>query len=170
MLTLFVYEYINYWKYTVVTIRYKELGFMDMEKVFSLIDKAEKSSFNKIKIKMDDVTLCLERGAGGSAVYTEKPGLAAHVIEPDVKNLDNDEDIVLAPISGVFYVAKEPGAESFVKEGARVSKGDTICIIEAMKMMNEICAPKSGVIEQVLQKDGESINAKDALFKYAKGK
>ncbi|MDD5017578.1 MAG: hypothetical protein PHO15_05725 [Eubacteriales bacterium] len=139
---------------------------MDLEKVFSLIDKAEKSSFNKIKIKMEDVSLCLERDPSAA----DDMG-AISVLEPNVKVYkDNDEDIVYAPISGVFYVAKEPGAEPFVKEGSRVGKGDTICIIEAMKMMNEICAPKSGVIEHILKKDGQSITVKDALFKYAKGK
>jgi acetyl-CoA carboxylase biotin carboxyl carrier protein len=80
----------------------------------------------------------------------------------------DDQDIVFAPISGVFYVAKEPGATPFVSEGQHVNKGDTLCIIEAMKMMNEICAPKSGVIENVLKEDGQAIKAKDPLFRYAK--
>jgi acetyl-CoA carboxylase biotin carboxyl carrier protein len=55
-----------------------------------------------------------------------------------------------------------------VREGSKVKKGDVLCIIEAMKTMNEIPAPKDGIIERVLKKDAEAIVAKDALFKYAK--
>ncbi|MGI5848932.1 MAG: acetyl-CoA carboxylase biotin carboxyl carrier protein [Christensenellales bacterium] len=140
---------------------------MEMEKIFSLIDKAEKSSFNKINIKINDVTLYLERD--GCVRTVEQPAKPAKE-KPAVKHEYDSDDIVFAPISGVFYVAKEPGAEPFATEGSRVAKGDVLCIIEAMKMMNEICAPKSGVIERVLKKDGEAIVAKDGLFKYAKEK
>ena len=138
---------------------------MEIEKIFSLIDKAEKSSFNKIEIKTEDVTLNLER-----ALYTETAEpLEMPVKEKPAAKRDHDfDDIILAPISGVFYVAKEPGAEPFIKEGTKVNKGDVVCIIEAMKMMNEITAPKSGVIESILKKDAEAIVAEDALFKYAK--
>ena len=140
---------------------------MDIEKVFSLIDKAEKSSFNKIKIQMEDVKLCLEREASGTVVQAEpakKESFSSYQHEYD------EENIIFAPISGVFYVAKEPGTAPFVKEGAKVNKGDAICIIEAMKMMNEICAPKSGVIESILKADGETVAEKDPLFRYAEEK
>ena len=137
---------------------------MELDKIFSLIDKAEKSSFNKIKIEIEDVKLSLERGAEASAPVSVVPTGASEAVLPAY----DDRDIVFAPISGVFYIAKEPGAEPFAPEGRKVSKGDTLCIIEAMKMMNEIHAPRSGLIENVLKKDGEAITAKDALFRYAK--
>jgi len=140
---------------------------MELEKVFSLIDKAEKSSFNKIKIEMEDVKLCLERGSEMSVPAAAIP--AAKSPDTSASPVQDDKEIVFAPISGVFYVAKEPGAKPFAPEGKKVKKGDTLCIIEAMKMMNEIHAPKSGVIENVLKEDGEAIMAKDALFRYAKG-
>ncbi len=139
---------------------------MDIEKIFSLIDKAEKSSFSKIKIQIDDIKLSLERGTEGPLPVMAKPVVGEEMpLSPEF----DDKDIVFAPISGVFYVAKEPGAAPFVREGKRVNKGDTLCIIEAMKMMNEICAPKSGVIENVLKEDGQAIKAKEPLFRYAKG-
>lgn len=139
---------------------------MDLETIFSIIDRAEKSSFNKFIFETQDVKLSLEKEpaapqAAPSAPAREKAA-ASHEHDSD--------DLVFAPISGVFYVAKEPGAEPFVREGARVRKGDTLCIIEAMKTMNEITAPKDGIIESVLKKDAEAIVAKDALFKFAKGK
>ena len=138
---------------------------MEIEKIFSLIDKAEKSSFSKIKIQVDDIKLSLERGTEGTVPMTAQP---VHGDDTSVSPAYDDKDIVFAPISGVFYVAKEPGAAPFVREGKRVNKGDTLCIIEAMKMMNEICAPKSGVIENVLKEDGQAIKAKETLFRYAK--
>ncbi len=139
---------------------------MDLEKVFNLIDKAEKSSFNKIKIQIEDVKLSLERNSSEEVFNlpnTVKKEKSSEVVEEDL-------DMIYAPISGVFYVAKEPGAEPFVKEGSKVKKGDTVCIIEAMKMLNEICAPKSGVIKSVLKTDAQAIIEKDALFRYAKEK
>ncbi len=145
---------------------------MDIEKIFSLMDKAEKSSFSKIEIQVDDMKISLERHAGSPAVAAPIFGHPAQQAPVINTGCNEDEqlidDLLIAPISGVFYVAKEPGAEPFVKEGQQVRKGETVCIIEAMKMMNEICAPKSGVIERVLVADSEAITAGDALFVYAK--
>ena len=144
---------------------------MDIDKIFSLIDKAEKSSFSRINIETEDVKLNLER-PGGEPVAVQQAAMASPGKEklPVKQHEHESDDLVFAPISGVFYVAKEPDAEPFVKEGSRVKKGDVLCIIEAMKTMNEICAPKDGVIESVLKKDAEPIVVKDALFKFAKVK
>lgn len=144
---------------------------MDIEKIFKLMEKAEKSSFSKIEIQSEDVKICLERQmsvvAAPGPVTLQAVDKALKGSEGKAKGPKND-DLLLAPISGVFYVAKEPGATPFVKEGQQVRKGDPVCIIEAMKMMNEICAPKSGIIERVLIKDSQAISAGDALFEYAK--
>jgi acetyl-CoA carboxylase biotin carboxyl carrier protein len=137
---------------------------MDLETIFSIIDRAEKSSFNKFSIETGDVKISLERNYG--AVETIP---AAPVREKAAVHENDSDGLVFAPISGVFYVAKEPGAEPYVREGSKVRKGDVLCIIEAMKTMNEIKAPKDGIIESVLKKDAEAIIAKDAIFKYARG-
>jgi biotin carboxyl carrier protein len=136
---------------------------MDLETIFSIIDRAEKSSFSKLSIETQEVKISLERGTGETAVIP-----AAQTREKAAGNEHDSDALVFAPISGVFYTAKEPGAEPYVREGGRVKKGDVLCIIEAMKTMNEITAPKDGIIESVLKKDAEAIIAKDALFKYAK--
>lgn len=151
---------------------------MDIEKVYDLIERAEKSSFDKISIEMEDFKLCLERNCGTQIVreiqqsvmppsqstdaQTEQQATAAQPAE------ETGGDVITAPISGVFYVAKEPGAEPFAKVGDKVKKGQTVCIIEAMKMMNEIIAPKDGVIAHVLFEDAQPITANDILFRYAK--
>jgi acetyl-CoA carboxylase biotin carboxyl carrier protein len=143
---------------------------MDLDAVFSLIDRAEKSSFNKIEIEYKELKLRLERGAGQMAAAAPQPVQPQQPAAPETENRPEQTepdsgDYIRSPISGVFYVAKEPGAEPFVREGSRVCKGDTVCIIEAMKTMNEITAPFSGVITAVLKKDKDPVTAGDALFR-----
>ena len=143
---------------------------MELEKIYSLIDKAEKSSFNKIEIKTQDVKISLERGgAAAPAAMPEAVQPKADAQTPAPADEPSKENTVFAPISGVFYTAKEPGAAPFISEGGKVRKGDTICIIEAMKTMNEISAPKKGVISRILKEDSEPVTAGDALFTYAEG-
>ncbi len=142
---------------------------MEIDEIFSLMDRAEKSAFSKIEIQTQDFKLCLERQAAAhipAAIHHAEAHTAPKKDEQPAPS--RDDDCIVAPISGVFYVAKEPGAAPFVKEGQCVREGDTVCIIEAMKMMNEIGAPKTGVIERVLLGDGEAVTVGDALFVYAK--
>ena len=88
--------------------------------------------------------------------------------EPDsqqveIKSASNGEKI-LSPMPGTFYAASSPETETFVKPGDIVSKGDTLCIIEAMKIMNEIEAEKSGKITEVVAKNGEPVEFNQTLF------
>ena len=71
---------------------------------------------------------------------------------------------ILSPMPGTFYTAPTPEAEAFVKSGDIISKGDTLCIIEAMKIMNEIEAEKSGKITEVVAKNGEPVEFNQTLF------
>ena len=75
----------------------------------------------------------------------------------------SDENI-LSPMPGTFYNAPTPEAEAFVKSGDIISKGDTLCIIEAMKIMNEIEAEKSGKITEIVAKNGEPVEFNQTLF------
>ena len=81
----------------------------------------------------------------------------------DTKPASNGEKI-LSPMPGTFYAASSPEAETFVKPGDIVSKGDTLCIIEAMKIMNEIEAEKSGKITEVVAKNGDPVEFNQTLF------
>ena len=81
----------------------------------------------------------------------------------DTKAVSNGEKI-LSPMPGTFYSASSPEAESFVKPGDIISKGDTLCIIEAMKIMNEIEAEKSGKITEVVANNGEPVEFNQTLF------
>ena len=72
---------------------------------------------------------------------------------------------ILSPMPGTFYAAPSPDADAFIKKGAEVKKGDTLCIIEAMKIMNEIEAEHSGVISEILIKNGAPVEYNQPLFK-----
>ena len=72
---------------------------------------------------------------------------------------------ILSPMPGTFYAAPSPDADAFIKKGAQVKKGDILCIIEAMKIMNEIEAEHSGVISEILIKNGEPVEYNQPLFK-----
>ena len=71
---------------------------------------------------------------------------------------------IKSPMVGTFYAAPEPGAESYVRVGARVSAGQTVCIIEAMKIMNEIEADKSGTVTRILCENGQAVEFGQPLF------
>ena len=97
-----------------------------------------------------------------SVVSNEKPIPSQSKISEDTKK-DNSEEI-LSPMPGTFYSSPSPDAAPFIKEGDVVSKGDSLCIIEAMKIMNEIEAEKSGTIKKLLVDDGSAVDYNQPLF------
>jgi acetyl-CoA carboxylase biotin carboxyl carrier protein len=88
--------------------------------------------------------------------------------ESELKKVDTksapDGEKILSPMPGTFYAASSPETETFVKQGDIISKGDTLCIIEAMKIMNEIEAEKSGKITEVVAKNGDPVEFNQTLF------
>ena len=139
---------------------------MDLDAIIRLMDRAEQSAFSKIEVQQGDLRILLERGAVANAAtpaHTQQEYQQASAVSPDEKQT------VRSPISGVFYLAKEPGAEPFVSVGKQINKGDTLCIIEAMKTMNEIRAPKGGVVSAILAADGATVSAGETLFLLREG-
>ena len=80
-------------------------------------------------------------------------------------SVTNNSNKILSPMPGTFYVASSPEADPFVKVGDSIKKGETLCIIEAMKIMNEIEAENNGVISEVLIKNGDPVEYNQPLFK-----
>ena len=101
----------------------------------------------------------LERTPSGGAVQT------APVSAPSETQNGDDLTAVTSPMVGVFYAAPTEDAEPFVKAGDTVKRGDTLCIIEAMKLMNEITAEQDGVISQVCVSNGQIVEYGTVLFK-----
>jgi acetyl-CoA carboxylase biotin carboxyl carrier protein len=115
--------------------------------------------------------------ASGAAPAVSMPGLAAlqatasgAAPAPAQASEDSDPNVVFvsSPFVGTFYRAPAPEAESFVEVGASVRKGQTLCIVEAMKLMNEIEAESPGTIVEVLVENGESVEFGQKLFKMKK--
>ncbi|MEA4869066.1 MAG: acetyl-CoA carboxylase biotin carboxyl carrier protein subunit [Christensenella sp.] len=137
---------------------------MELDAIFRLMDRAEQYSFSRVEVQTGELRLVLERAAAAPAAAMQAvPTPSQETAEPEAK------DAIRSPISGVFYLAKEPGAEPFVLVGTRVNKGDTLCIIEAMKTMNEIRSPKSGIVQAILAADGATVAAGDGLFLLSEG-
>ena len=133
---------------------------MDLDAIFRLIERAEQSAFTKVDVQQGDLHIILERGA---TAQTASFAMPAQSKQPEPAQPD-EKDAVRSPISGVFYLSKEPGAAPFVQVGATVNKGDTLCIIEAMKTMNEIEADKAGTVTQILGENGQAVEYGQPLF------
>ncbi len=113
--------------------------------------------------------------AAGAPVVVAAPAvpsmvpLSATPAAPDQQQDDPDAVFVTSPFVGTFYRASAPDADPFVQVGAQVGKGQTLCIVEAMKLMNEIEAEQAGTVLEVLVENGDSVEFGQKLFKMRKG-
>jgi len=140
---------------------------MDIRKVKKLIEMLEESSLAEIEIKEGEEAIRISRTTSATSVVTAAPVATAPAAAPaaePAKAAAPAGHAVKSPMVGTFYRSSSPGAKSFVDVGSTVSVGDTLCIIEAMKMMNEIEADKAGVIKAVLKENGEPVEFGEALF------
>ncbi|MFL2747391.1 MAG: acetyl-CoA carboxylase biotin carboxyl carrier protein [Gammaproteobacteria bacterium] len=149
---------------------------MDIRKVKKLIEMLENSSLNEIVIKEGEESVKLVKSAGNiqtPQMIAASPQVLAPAIEekePEEKTKEEPEDKIISgksinsPMVGTFYSSPNPGADSFVKVGDKVSEGDVLCIIEAMKMMNEVKSDYSGIIKEILISDTDPVEYGEALF------
>lgn len=140
---------------------------MDLDAITRLMERAEQSAFSRIEIQQGDFRILLERNVSPAA--SAHTTAAQQQLNPAEPSQPDDRNTLRSPISGVFYLAKEPGASPFVQVGSRVNKGDTLCIIEAMKTMNEIRAPRVGVVTAIFASDGATLAAGDPMFLLSEG-
>ena len=149
---------------------------MDIRKVKKLIEMLENSSLNEIVIKEGEESVKLVKSAGFSQApqmvsalpqVTEQPVAeqkSSEETNEETKPKAIDGKSINSPMVGTFYSSPNPGADSFVKVGDKVSEGDVLCIIEAMKMMNEVKSDYNGVIKEILISDAEPVEYGEALF------
>ena len=148
---------------------------MDIRKVKKLIELLEETGVAEIEIKEGEESVRISRhGSAGSAPapavhYAVPPPAAAPVAAapaaPIAAPASNSADqTITAPMVGTFYSSATPGAKPFVDIGSTVNVGDTLCIIEAMKMMNQIESDKAGRVVSVLVKNGEPVEFGQPLF------
>lgn len=137
---------------------------MDLRKIKKLIDLAEASGLAELEVRTGDETVRIVRSPGAAA----PAGASAADPAPSRSAAPGSEGVaVRAPMAGTFYAAAEPGAEPFVREGQSVHPGDVLCIIESMKMMNEIKAERGGVCTAVAVANGQAVGAGDVLVRIA---
>jgi acetyl-CoA carboxylase biotin carboxyl carrier protein len=147
---------------------------MDIRKVKKLIEMLEESSLSEIEIREGEEAIRISRGSsGGTQVVHMAPApmhaaphaapAAPAAATPAPAALPAGH-AVISPMVGTFYRAASPEAKSFVDVGSQVNVGDTLCIIEAMKMMNEIESDKAGVIKAILKENGQPVEYGETLF------
>jgi acetyl-CoA carboxylase biotin carboxyl carrier protein len=143
---------------------------MDLRKLKTLIELVESSGVAELEIQEGEERVRITRAfAPGTQVVAAAPSVAsvpaaaavsatsgaAPAAPPEPQ--ETEGHLVKSPMVGTFYRAASPGAKPFVEVGDSVQMGDTLCIIEAMKLMNEIEADKAGVVKQVLAENGQPV-------------
>ncbi|TEA79088.1 acetyl-CoA carboxylase biotin carboxyl carrier protein [Allopusillimonas ginsengisoli] len=140
---------------------------MDLRKLKTLIDLVADSGIAELEITEGDgkVRIVKFSQVAQPAVYAPEPAAAAPAAAPAAAApAAPTGHQVKAPMVGTFYRAPNPGASPFVEVGQSVKEGDALCIIEAMKLLNEIEADKSGVIKEILVENGEPVEYGQPLF------
>ena len=152
---------------------------MDIRKVKKLIEMLESSNLNEIEIKEGEESVKLVKAnSNSSQILVPQP--AAQIPEENLiskketERLESNTKVeetkkasgkeIKSPMVGTFYGAPNPGADTFVKVGDTVNEGDVLCIIEAMKMMNEVKADFSGTIIEIIPEDAEPVEFGQTLF------
>ena len=144
---------------------------MDIRKVKKLIELLEESNISELEIHEGEESVRISRHGSG-AVYAAPapvmtapaPVITAAPVEASTAEPEISGHKVTSPMVGSFYRAASPGAPAFVEVGQSVNVGDTLCIIEAMKLLNQIEADKAGVIKAILVENGEPVEYGQPLF------
>jgi acetyl-CoA carboxylase biotin carboxyl carrier protein len=143
---------------------------MDLRKLKTLIDLVSESNVSELEITEAEGKVRIVKGGGGGS--SSRPpqmrrAAAAAALRPRCarrRARSPAGHTVKSPMVGTFYRASSPGAKSFVEIGSQVKEGETICIIEAMKILNEIEADKGGTITQILCENGQAVEYGQPLF------
>ena len=156
---------------------------MKLDEIRSIVKLMSENDLTEFKIESEDMHLCIRRGSAAGVTAVAAPvvqpqaiqTVAAPVAVPppaavaapapaSASAAPDKSKIIESPIVGTFYRSSTPGSDAFVKVGSKVEADQTVCIIEAMKVMNEIKAEKSGVIKEILVENGEPVEFGQPLF------
>ena len=144
---------------------------MDIRKVKKLMELLEKSGMAEIEIKEGEESVKISRYGNAplaATSFSPQPALTPSQVDSTIRAVDNGSEIsgnlISSPMVGTYYSAPSPSAKPFVTVGQHVNKGDTVGIIEAMKIMNQIESDQSGTVVGILVKDGEAVEFGQALI------
>lgn len=142
-----------------------------------IIDKFESSTLSELDVTYKDLHVICKRytnlpSTEATSIQHKQPLAKEITIEKDSQPKENKTDgetkTITAPLVGTFYCSPSPDSPAFVKKGDTVKKGSTLCILEAMKMMNELIAEEDCTIEEILAPQGELVEFEQPLFKVSK--
>ena len=141
---------------------------MTNQELYDLMDRFQRSGLHSLKFTSKNESVEMTKANQPCAAL---PGAAsAPSTQPaaGIQSQVQEACCIQSPLVGTFYAAPAPGEASFVSAGDRVKEGQTICLIEAMKMMSEVPAPFDCIVERVLKNDGELVAFHEPLFQYRK--
>ena len=134
---------------------------MELQELYGLMDRFAASGLTALEWERGEEKISLRReGTVSQTVVVPAPVSVSSVPEER-----EEGEVVSAPLVGVFYAAPAPEEPPYVTAGAQVKKGDTLCLIEAMKMRSEVPAPADCVVEEVLAQDGGAVGMGAPLFR-----
>lgn len=138
----------------------------NIEEIKEIINLFTKSNLSELIIENGENKIVLKKG--DNIVYSvpkEDSSISEKIAKVDTEKIEKEEGVfITAPLVGVFYRSPAPGAPPFVEEGDLVEPGQTVCIIEAMKLMNEIKSHVRGRIKKILVENGEAVEFGQKLF------
>jgi len=144
---------------------------MDLRKLKKLIDLVETSSIAELEITEGEEKVRIAKSIAGAPMMMapaphmlHSPAPVAAAPAAAAEDAVPEGHVVRSPMVGTFYLAPAPGAKVFVKVGQSVTAGETVCIIEAMKLLNEIEADQGGVIKAILVENGQPVEYGEPLF------
>lgn len=141
---------------------------MNLEYIDNLIEKMEKASLSELSYKDGDVDIKLKRDTGGQSLPVQSAQVP--IQQPAAEQTkaaapEQEGQLIKAPMVGTFYKASSPEADAYVQVGDKVDNTSVVCILEAMKLFNEIQAEISGEITEILVEDGDMVEYDQPLFR-----
>ena len=143
---------------------------MTNQEIYELMARFDQSGLTTLKVTRKDFSLELGKNVTvAAAPMASVVGVSTIPTPEAMADLVEEGTFVTAPLVGTFYAASAPGEAPYVKPGQKVQKGDVLCLVEAMKTMNEIKAPCDCVVEEVLAQDGDLVSYGQNLIRYREG-
>tara|TARA_B100000953_G_scaffold279636_1_gene255906 strand:+ start:5671 stop:6114 length:444 start_codon:yes stop_codon:yes gene_type:complete len=144
---------------------------MDLRKIKKLMELLEESGLSEIEVKEGEESIKLSRISGiqpqENVVNVATSQASSKLDKDDAKDVEKDipdGDVITSPMVGTFYRSASPDSKPFVEKGQKINKGETLCILEAMKMMNQVSAETGGTIIDILVDDAEPVEFGQPLF------
>ncbi len=146
---------------------------MDLRKLKTLIELVQQSGIAELEITEGEEKVRIARGVPGGVVQGGPQPATTYAVPPATTDAapavapEPEDHVVKSPMVGTFYRSAAPGTKPFVEVGDPIKSGETVCIIEAMKLLNEIEADRDGVIKEIFLENGEPVEYGQPLFSIA---